>query len=275
MESANRTRCRCDRCNRVPRRREGRSPPSRGPSRNRGIGLYGGAHDLGRAAGVGPCRLPVGDVDDRVGVRCGCRCSGNHDRTATVRTRTPYGHVERAYAHLTKACSQLHDETGRVSGSGNVALFGAVKAATDTTETVWKATGEALNAVREARDAGLRFDARSKVEGLSRTARQNVGEAHRCFFEDSRDQRKVRLQACIDALEQLTECDRGELQAYFNSGRRLDELLAVFRAATDVKDLRIAERGFARPTSGDADLFADEVIRKVLWLRRKIAHRPT
>ena len=32
------------------------------------------------------------------------------------------------------------------------------------------------------------------------------------------------------------------------------------------------ERGGGRPTSGDADLFADEVVRKVLRLRNKIAY---
>ena len=32
------------------------------------------------------------------------------------------------------------------------------------------------------------------------------------------------------------------------------------------------EGGGGRPTSGDADLFADEIVRRVLQLRNKIAH---
>ena len=191
-----------------------------------------------------------------------------------MKTRTPYEHVEQAYAHLTKAYTQLHEETGRRAGTGDVAPFVVVKAALDATEAVRKATGEALKAVREARDAGLRFDAGSKVEGLFQTARQNMADAHRYFFEDSREQRAVRLRACMDALDRLVECDRDELQAYFNAARRLDELLAVFRAATEVKELRIVERGGGRPTSGDADLFAGEIVRKVLRLRTRVAHRP-
>ena len=191
-----------------------------------------------------------------------------------MKTRTPYKHVERAYAHLTKAYTQLAEETGRRSGSGDVTLFTVVKDALDATETVWNGTRGALNAVREARDAGMQFEAGSKVEGLLHTAQQNASDAHRLFFEDIRDQRAVRLRACIDALDRLTKRDRDELQAYFNTARRLDELVVVFRAAADVKELRILERGGGRPRSGDAALLADDIIRRVLQLRNKITHQP-
>ena len=189
-----------------------------------------------------------------------------------MKTRTPYEHVERAYAHLTKAYTQLHEETGRQSGSGDVGLFIKAKAASDATEDVWKATRQALNTVRVARDAGLRCDAGSTVEGLFLATRDNIADAHRCFFEDDREQRATRLRACIDGVNRLAKRDRGELKAYFKKARRLDDLLAVFRAARDIKELRIVERGGGRPTSGDADLFADEIVRRVLQLRTKIAH---
>lgn len=189
-----------------------------------------------------------------------------------MKTRTPYRHLERAYAHLTKAYTQLHEETGRQSGGGDVALFTKTKAALDATEEVRKATRQALNTVRLARDAGLRFDAGSTVEGLFLATQKNIADARRCFFEDDRQQRATRLLACIDGLDRLAKRDRGELQAYFKNARRLDDLLAVFRAATEIKELRIVERGGGRPTSGDADLFASEIVRRVLQLRNKIAH---
>ena len=189
-----------------------------------------------------------------------------------MKTRTPYQHVERAYAHLTKAYTQLHEETGRQSGSGDVGLFTKAKAALDATEDVRKATRQALDTVRVARDAGLRFGAGSAVEGLFQAAQENVADAHRCYFEDDREQRATRLRACIDGLDRLAKRDRGELQAYFKNARRLDDLLVMFRSARDIKELRIMERGGGRPTSGDADLFADEIVRRVLQLRNKIAH---
>ncbi len=189
-----------------------------------------------------------------------------------MKTRTPYEHVEQAYAHLTKAYTQLHGETGRQSGSGDVGLFTKAKAALDATEDVRKATRQALNTVRVARDAGLRFAAGSTVEGLFLATRANIADAHRCFFEDDREQRATRLRACIDGLDRLAKRDRDDLQAYFKNARRLDDLLAMFQVAREIKELRIVERGGGRPTSGDADLFADEIVRRVLQLRNKIAH---
>lgn len=49
--------------------------------------------------------------------------------------------------------------------------------------------------------------------------------------------------------------------------------MEVYRVADRVKQLRIVERGGGRPTSGDADLFAGRIIRRVLQLKTKISHQ--
>ena len=191
-----------------------------------------------------------------------------------MKTRTPYRHVESAHGDLTKAYTQLSDAAGRISATGDAALFAVVKRALDATEAAWKASGKARKAVREAHNVGLRFESSSRVEGLFRVAHGNVGDVYRGFYEYDRGDRQVRLEAARSALEELAGCTVDELGAYFHNRRRLDKLLDVYRTADIVKQRRIVERGGGRPTSGDADLFAEGIIRRVLQIQTKISHRP-
>lgn len=190
-----------------------------------------------------------------------------------MKTRKPNEHVKLAHAHLTKAYTQLSEVAGRVSGNGDVALFAVVKRALDAVEAAWKASATARTAVGEAHNVGLQFDSNTKVEGLFRVAHESVVDVHRGFYEYDRGERRARLQASSRALDELGLCGLAELQEYFHNRRRLDELLEVYRVADSVKQLRIVERGGGRPTSGDADLFADGTIRRVLQLKTKISHQ--
>ena len=190
-----------------------------------------------------------------------------------MKTRSPNEHAKLAHAHMTKAYTQLSEMAGRVSGSGDVALFAVVKCALDAAEVAWKASATARTAVGEAHSAGLQFDSNSKVEGLFRVAHESVADVHRGFYEYDQDERRAKLEASSRALDELALCGLDELQGYFHNRRRLDELLEVYRVADSVKQLRIVERGGGRPTSGDADLFADGIIRRVLQLKTKIIHQ--